>query len=104
MRKIRFRHRLLDRARGLERAVTDFLELPADAALDLPRLTLWGNKRLVLENHRGVSEYLPELVRLKLTNGELEVRGTGLLLREIKADVIALEGRIISLRYDEPCM
>ncbi|NLW08210.1 MAG: sporulation protein YqfC [Clostridia bacterium] len=100
MGKNRPRRRLLDRARRLEKAVTDFLELPADAALDLPRLTLLGNNRLVLENHRGISEYQPERVRLKLTIGELEIRGTGLLLREIKADLVALEGVIISLSFE----
>jgi sporulation protein YqfC len=97
--KYRPRRRLVDRVRRLERVVTDYLEMPVDAALDLPRLTLLGNNRLVLENHRGVSEYQPELVRLKLNSGELEIKGTGLQLREIKPDAIALEGRILLLRY-----
>jgi len=99
MRKYRSRRRWLDRARRLERVITDFLELPADAALDLPRLTLLGNNRLVLENHRGISEYRSNLVRLKVTIGELEITGTGMFLREIKPDAIALEGNILSLKY-----
>jgi sporulation protein YqfC len=89
----------MDRARRLEKAITDYLELPADAVLDLPRLTLVGNSRLVVENHRGISEYQPDLVRLKLSTGELEIKGTGMLLREIKPDAIALEGTIQSLTF-----
>ncbi|WP_406677969.1 sporulation protein YqfC [Moorella sp. ACPs] len=99
MGKNRSRRNLIDRARRLERAVTEYLELPADAVLDLPRLTLVGNSRLVVENHRGISEYQPDLVRLKLSTGELEIKGTGILLREIKPDAIALEGTIQSLRF-----
>lgn len=99
MGKYGFRRWWSDRARRLERVMTDFLELPADAALDLPRLTVLGNNRLVLENHRGISEYRPELVRLKVSIGELKITGTGMLLREIKPDAIALEGNILSLEY-----
>ncbi|MBC7325643.1 MAG: sporulation protein YqfC, partial [Moorella sp. (in: Bacteria)] len=58
-----------------------------------------GNSRLVVENHRGISAYQQNLVRLKLTTGELEIKGTGMLLREIKPDAIALEGTIHSLRF-----
>ncbi|QGP92512.1 YabP family protein [Neomoorella glycerini] len=99
MGKNRSRRSWMDRARRLERAITDYLELPADAVLDLPRLTLLGNSRLVVENHRGISEYQPDLVRLLLSTGELEIKGTGMLLREIKPDAIALEGTIQSLRF-----
>ncbi|MDK2895742.1 MAG: hypothetical protein PWQ98_1869 [Moorella sp. (in: firmicutes)] len=99
MGKNRSRRNVMDRARRLEKAVTEYLELPADAVLDLPRLTLVGNSRLVVENHRGISEYQPDLVRLKLSTGELEIKGTGIILREIKPDAIALEGTIQSLRF-----
>lgn len=99
MGKNRSRRNVMDRARRLEKAITDYLELPADAVLDLPRLTLVGNSRLVVENHRGISEYQPDLVRLKLSTGELEIKGTGMLLREIKPDAIALEGTIQSLTF-----
>ncbi|CEP68230.1 Sporulation protein YqfC [Moorella glycerini] len=99
MGKNRSRRSWMDRARRLEKAITDYLELPADAVLDLPRLTLVGNSRLVVENHRGISEYQPDLVRLKLSTGELEIKGTGMLLREIKPDAIALEGTIQSLTF-----
>jgi sporulation protein YqfC len=99
MEKKRSRRYWRDRTRQLERAVTDYLELPADAVLDLPRLTVVGNNRLVVENHRGISEYQPDRVRLQLTTGVLEIQGTGLTLREIRPDAIALEGSIQSIHY-----
>ncbi|MBE3572929.1 MAG: sporulation protein YqfC [Moorella humiferrea] len=97
--KRRSRRSLVDRARRLERAVTEYLELPADAVLDLSRLTLLGNGRLIVENHRGISTYRDDLVRLHLTTGELAIKGTGLLLKEIRPDAIALEGTIHSLEF-----
>ncbi|MDK2820899.1 MAG: hypothetical protein PWP31_864 [Clostridia bacterium] len=88
-----------DKAKRMEKVLTDFLDLPQDAVLDLPRLTLVGRNRLVLENHRGIKEYQSNLIRLKLTIGELRIKGAGMLLREIKPDAIALEGEIQSLEF-----
>lgn len=42
------------RLRALRSELADFFELPKDILLDLPRLTLLGNLRLVIENHRGL--------------------------------------------------
>ncbi|OIQ61564.1 YabP family protein [Moorella thermoacetica] len=99
MAKHSLRRRLAARVRHMEKTVSDFLDLPPEAALDLPRLTLIGNSRLLLENHRGIVTYHPDLVKLKLSAGELEIKGTGLLLREIKPDAIALEGTIRSIEF-----
>ena len=96
------RRRLVARVKGVEKTVTNFLDLPPEAALDLPRLTLVGDSRLLLENHRGIVTYQPELVKLKISSGELAIKGTGLLLREIKPDAIALEGTIHSLEFCRP--
>ncbi|BCV20569.1 sporulation protein YqfC [Moorella sp. Hama-1] len=99
MAKHSWRRRLVARARRVEKTITDFLELPPEAALDLPRLTLVGDSRLLLENHRGIVTYQPELVKLKISTGELAIKGKGLFLREIKPDAIALEGTIYSLEF-----
>lgn len=91
--------RLTARIKHIEKTVTDFLDLPPEAALDLPRLTIIGNSRLLLENHRGIVIYQPDLVKLKLSAGELEIKGTGLILREIKPDAIILEGTVRSIEF-----
>jgi len=90
----------LDRVRQMGKTATDILELPPDATLDLSRITLLGNSWMVVENHRGIVEYQPNFIRLKLSSGELAVVGTGLFLKEINRDTIALEGSIQSLKYD----
>lgn len=95
----RSRRCYLEKARRFEKAIMDFLELPADAALDLPCLTLIGNNRLVLENHRGIHEYRPEYVCIRLAQGDLEITGEDMFLREIKPDLLTLEGTVHSIRY-----
>mgnify|MGYP005839027093 FL=1 len=78
----------------LGRRLVDLLDLPPDVILDLPKLTLLGDSRLTLENHRGLLEYNPELVRLSTDHGEIRIEGRELVVRSILREEILLSGRI----------
>ena len=52
--------------------LVNFFGLPGEVLLDLPRLVMLGNNRMVVENHRGLLEYTEETVRIKTAqNGEI---------------------------------
>ncbi|EAX48242.1 protein of unknown function DUF1429 [Thermosinus carboxydivorans Nor1] len=76
------------------------LEIPQDIILDLPRITMLGNKQLLVENHKGIIEYTPTTVRVKLNQGELIVHGTNLTLGNLQAEQILVEGTVGVVRYD----
>lgn len=78
---------------------SDYLELPGDIMLDLPKIVLMGNLQVFIENHRGIQEYNPQLVRVVVNDRVVEVTGEGLTLRNILADEICVEGRIDSLSF-----
>lgn len=78
----------------LARRVADLLELPKDVILDLPTATLLGNVQCIIENHRGIIEYLPEQVRVNTTRGEVLISGRGLAIGSISQDEVVIEGRI----------
>lgn len=73
------------------------LEMPEELALDLPRITLVGNISLNVENHKGIISYSAEEVRLRINDGYLVARGSGLKLRSINSSDISLEGEIRNL-------
>lgn len=72
----------------------NFFELPSDVLLDLPRLVMSGNEKLVIENHRGLLEYTNETVRVYTACGEICIIGEDLNLVSIEQEEIWLEGRI----------
>lgn len=76
------------------------LEIPQDIILDLPRITMLGNKQLLIENHKGIIEYTPSLVRIKLNQGELIIRGRNLILGNLQIEQILVEGTVEDLKYD----
>lgn len=79
--------------------IVEMLELPRDVVQDLPRLVLTGNRRLVMENHKGVIEYTPTLLRLNTSKGEVRVQGKSLMLVSILREELWIEGDIEQVEF-----
>lgn len=90
---------MLHRKRNLQ-SLAGLLDIPQDIVLDLPRITMLGNKQLLVENHKGIIEYTPSLVRIKLSQGELFVYGETLTLGNLQAEQILVEGVVQEIKYD----
>ncbi|HHY59648.1 MAG TPA: sporulation protein YqfC, partial [Clostridia bacterium] len=61
--------RVVQKTRQLQENVVDLLEMPPDVMLDLPKVTMIGRQKLLLENHRGIIEYGLTRVRVRTTAG-----------------------------------
>lgn len=92
----------MQRKSGLRDRLVSLLELPGDAMLDIARITLVGDRELVVENHRGLLEYTPSRVVLAVPEGQLAIDGEGLSIGAISAEQVILAGKIQALRYGAP--
>lgn len=88
------------RRKGNLQSLAGFLDIPQDIVLDLPRITMLGNQQLLVENHKGIIEYTPSVVRIKLNQGELFVQGENLTLGNLQAEQILVEGVVRGITYD----
>lgn len=84
----------------IRQQLSEFLELPGDVALDLPRTVLFGNVQLHMENHRGIIEYTANTIRLGIADGEVVIMGENLTLRNLLPDEVFIEGKIYSLSFN----
>jgi len=82
-------------------AMADFLEIPRDLVLDLPKITVIGMSELYLENHRGIIEYSSNRMRINLIRGYLEIEGDGLEIKALLPEEMKVTGNIVNLRYLE---
>ncbi|MDD2201623.1 MAG: YabP/YqfC family sporulation protein [Firmicutes bacterium] len=87
------------RSTRIAERVSDVLGVPRDVALDLPRLSLEGNVRLVLENHKGIIEFSADRLRVQTTAGQVSIVGRRLVLRGINRERIVVEGRFDNLEF-----
>lgn len=85
--------------REVRRKIAALMELPGDVLLDVARLSLVGDMELLIENHRGLTEYTTSQIRMHTPQGEIEVTGEELQIGSLSPDAIAVVGRIRQIRY-----
>lgn len=86
--------------KGRMQRLAGLFELPQDIVLDLPRITMLGNIQMLIENHKGIIEYTPTLVRIRLKQGELTIAGSELVLGNLQAEQMLIEGTLCEVRYN----
>lgn len=79
--------------------VSEMFELPKEITLNMPKINLIGNNQMLVENHRGIIEYTPSLIRVNSTVGVIRVQGNELNLRNIAAEDIMISGDIRSMEF-----
>ena len=82
------------RYRGLVRGASRALDLPDEVILDLPKITVIAGIQVIVENHRGVIEYRPTCLRIRIRNGEVKVEGKSLSIGAINNTEIVIDGTI----------
>lgn len=60
----------------------------------LPIAELAGDRRLLIENHQGVTEYSPQRIRVCVRFGELCINGCGLSLAKMSKEQLVIFGSI----------
>jgi sporulation protein YqfC len=83
----------------ISKAMADFLEIPGDLVLDIPKLTITGREELYLENHKGIIEYSTVRMRINLSRGFLEIIGDNLEIQALMPDEMKVLGDINSIKF-----
>lgn len=86
-------------AKGIKRTFAEAMELPKEAVLNLPLITILGREELFIENYKGIIEYSEETVRVSTGIGVLKIDGRGLFLKSILAESITLTGTFAAIQY-----
>jgi sporulation protein YqfC len=83
----------------ISKAMADFLEIPGDLVLDIPKITITGREELYLENHKGIIEYSTVRMRINLSRGFLEIIGQNLEIQALMPDEMRVVGDISSIKF-----
>lgn len=85
------------------RHLAEGTELAAEAVPGLPVAELAGDRRVLIENHQGVTEYGSEKIRVRVRFGELCVCGSGLALARMTKNQLVICGRIDTVEVCRRC-
>jgi len=95
------RQLLLRRRERFGRGVANLFEIPEDIILNVTRLTIVGNLQMIIENHRGLIEYSPELIRVGAGNGQIVVAGEELAVGSVLTEDLSIMGRFTRISFEE---
>jgi len=73
--------------------------LPAEFILGLPNISLIGNNKIDIINHRGLKNYSEKKVVISSKIGDLNIEGDKLLIKEISSENIKIEGNISAVSF-----
>ncbi len=85
--------------KGAKERFAEMLELPKELVLDRPKLTLIGNRDIMIENFKGVVEYGSDRLKISTGSGIVRIVGSDLLIREITSEDIIVSGSIHTLEF-----
>ena len=79
----------------------EILEIPVELSTDIPKVTIIGFERVLIENYRGILEYQDYFVRVNTHIGILNINGFNLNLEEMTTDDLLITGKIESIDFEE---
>ena len=85
---------------GIAARFAEMLSMPADLLAGVPKVTVTGRRRALVENHRGLLRYEREVIEIKGGRMVLRVRGEGLTLVSMRGSELLIEGDIFSTEFE----
>ena len=86
--------------RRLSEYIADALGMPKDVVMDLPKVSVCGDREIFVENHKGLVEYTDKEIRLKMKDGMIRVKGSGLRIIVMEYDRMVINGVFEGVFYD----
>ena len=74
------------------------MDLVGEALPGLPVLELAGDRRVLIEGHGGITAYGPERICVRVSYGQVEISGQGMVLTSMSREQLVITGRIDSIR------
>lgn len=77
--------------------ITEIADLPNESVPGVPLLELAADRRILIENHKAVTEYSQQRIRVQVCFGQICICGRSLELMQMKKTQLVICGRIDSI-------
>lgn len=85
------------------RNILNTVNQKTDMIPGVPLLEIAGECRVLIENHRGIMEYSPQQIIVRVKFGTYCIRGSGLQIAKMGKDQLVILGRIEAVQLDRRC-
>lgn len=81
-------------------AVADAWGVPKDVVMNIPRLTISGDREIYIENHKGILEYTDTEIRVSTAMGIVRICGENLIIDRIRLEDLLISGSFSGVEYE----
>jgi sporulation protein YqfC len=78
---------------------TQILDVPPDLVNDIPRITMFGNERIYIENVQDIHSFSSEELVLRISSGRLKITGKNFMINSLTHDVLHIQGLFFHIAY-----
>ena len=75
--------------------------IPDEIASDVPKVTIVGFDKMLIENYKCILEYQDFFIRIKMATGLININGFNLLMNEMTKDDLIITGIIESVDFEK---
>ncbi len=76
-------------------------DIPEELSSDIPKVTIVGFNRMLIENYKSVLDYQDFFIRVKMKTGLININGFELLMNEMTKDDLIITGNIESVDFEK---
>lgn len=80
--------------------VNRILEIPQEVYSNIPKVTIIGFEKILIENYKGILEYQDFYIRISTYIGILNINGYELHLQEMTGDDLLVTGKVESVDFE----
>ena len=81
--------------------IADSFEVSKEVFLDVPKLTMIGNRELCIENYKGICEYTDKLLIIEAKPCRIRLEGSDLEVKTITEELIYVTGEFLRIEFFE---
>ncbi len=86
---------------NLRSKLADDLEIPNDAFTDNFNLMMHGTKKVIIENHQGITIYDYDVVGVKTIDNYILIKGSQFKIEEINNYKLIIKGNIDEINFSK---
>ncbi len=87
--------------KGMNNRFNSLLEIPQEVSTTMPKITIIGFEKMLIENYKGILEYQDFYIRINTYVGILNINGLELNLQEMTSDDLIVTGKIENIDFEQ---
>lgn len=86
--------------RQFREAISESFGLPKDVIMNLPKISLTGDREIYVENYKRIIEYGADEIRLATNSGTVHIKGRELRIKLLRHTDILITGFFTVMEYE----